>query len=563
MIRKLFWLWIVSLFWISPSFGAINDCTLTWTARTEADLAGYRVLWGTVSGSYPNSQQLGRVTTTTCASLGITIANTYYFVVRPFDNAGNVAANSNQISLTLATIPDPPAGPTITSFAPTSGVVGSSVTISGTNFSSTLASNSVKFNGVSASFSSGNTTQLIVTVPASATTGKITVTVGAETATSSSDFTISTLPVSATYDSELDFSHVQGPIWYYLDQANVQMTYTAGLWSGAELYQYLWNTGGHPGNAGGTAKRRFVVPTTGLYSISGVSGDYDVGGGDGVTISVVYNDTTTLYTRVFANGAGDVAYALSQSMTAGDTLDFIIARNSEASYDSTHFTAQLAVSVSPPAPPPPPPSPTPPSPTPTTSLLSLAASASTIFVGESLVLTITLDRASSTTSAVTITNTDSNILATPSTVNIPAGSTSAGFTVLGVGVGQTTVRASFGTVTKPLSITINPLATVVAPLLLAPSDKVELPHTTKFVILRWQSIPSAVRYELRLRDDTVSSDNTSPCIGYRVCLTNLTNTSYRVELKRGHSYTWFVRWVDIAGNVSADSDREFSVHLNH
>jgi hypothetical protein len=562
-MKRLAWLLALCLLWPSLTQAAVQNCTIAWTARTEADLAGYRISWGTASGTYTSFTNVGLVTTTTCASIGITSAGTYYLIVRAFDTSNQLAANSNQVTFTLATVADPPTAPTITGFTPSSGIVGTSVTISGTNFSSTLSSNIVKFNGTTASLSSGNSTQLTATVPSGASTGKISVTVGSNTATSSGDFTITTPPASSTYDSELDFSGTQGPIWYYLDQADVQMTYSSGLWSGSELYQGLWDSGGHPGNSGGTAKRRFVVPSTGTYNVSGVTGDADAGGGDGVTVTIVYNSVTTLYTRTMANGAGDLSYSFTQAMTAGDTLDFIISRNVDTSYDSTHFTAHLAVSGSPPSPPP---SPTPPGPTPpppsTVNLLSLTASASTIFVGESLVLTATLDTTTTTTTTITINNTDPSILATPSTIAIPAGAKTAGFTVLGMSTGNTTVSASLGSATKTLSLVINPLATVVSPTLLAPSDQVELPATTRFVILRWQAIPNAVRYELRVRDDTVSSDNTSTCVGYRICMLDLINTSYRIELKRGHSYTWFVRWTDIAGNTSVDSQREFSVHLN-
>ena len=564
-MRRLAWLLALCSLWPSLAYAAVQNCTIAWTARTEADLAGYRISWGTSSGTYSSFANVGLITSTTCSTLGITSAGTYYLIVRAFDTSNQLAANSNQATFTLATVTAPPTTPTISSFTPSSGIVGTSVTISGTNFSSTLSSNTVKFNGTTASLSSGNTTQLIATVPSGASTGKITVTVGANTATSSGDFTITTPPASSTYDSELDFSGTQGPIWYYLDQADVQMTYSSGLWSGSELYQGLWDSGGHPGNLGGTAKRRFIAPSTGTYNVSGVTGDSDAGGGDGVTVTIVYNSATTLYTRTLANGDGDVSYSFNQYMTAGDTLDFITARNANADYDSTHFTAHLAVSGSP-TPPPPPPPPSPPGPTPpppsTVNLLSLTASASTIFVGESLVLTATLDTTSTSTTTITINNTDPAILATPSTIDIPAGAKTAGFTVLGVGTGNTTVSASLGSATKTLSLVINPLATVVSPTLLAPSNQVELPATTRFVILRWQAIPNAVRYELRVRDDTVSSDNTSTCVGYRICMLDLINTSYRIELKRGHSYTWFVRWTDIAGNTSVDSQREFSVHLN-
>ena len=55
--------------------------------------------------------------------------------------------------------------PTITSFTPTSGAIGSTVTITGSNFSSTIVNNIVWFGGVRATVTSATATQLQVTVP--------------------------------------------------------------------------------------------------------------------------------------------------------------------------------------------------------------------------------------------------------------------------------------------------------------------------------------------------------------------------------------------------------------
>jgi len=77
--------------------------------------------------------------------------------------------------------------PTITSFAPPRGTVGTSVTISGTNFSGATA---VTFNGVSAAFTVNSATAIQATVPAGATTGPLSVTAPGGTATSASNFTV-------------------------------------------------------------------------------------------------------------------------------------------------------------------------------------------------------------------------------------------------------------------------------------------------------------------------------------------------------------------------------------
>ncbi|OJJ19842.1 hypothetical protein BKI52_15280 [marine bacterium AO1-C] len=80
--------------------------------------------------------------------------------------------------------------PTITSFAPQTGSIGTEVTITGSNFDGNSNNNTVKFNGTLATITSATTTELIVTVPEGATTGKITVEVQGNVGTSTQDFTV-------------------------------------------------------------------------------------------------------------------------------------------------------------------------------------------------------------------------------------------------------------------------------------------------------------------------------------------------------------------------------------
>ncbi|MEQ9591229.1 MAG: IPT/TIG domain-containing protein [Cyclobacteriaceae bacterium] len=91
--------------------------------------------------------------------------------------------------------------PSITSFSPGSGLAGAVVTITGSNFSATAASNTVKFNGVAAVVSEATSTSLTTAVPVGAITGKITVAVGSLTGTSSTDFTVLAAPSAPTISS--------------------------------------------------------------------------------------------------------------------------------------------------------------------------------------------------------------------------------------------------------------------------------------------------------------------------------------------------------------------------
>lgn len=84
--------------------------------------------------------------------------------------------------------PPAPSPPVIISFNPISGPIGQVVVVTGSNFT---GATDVTFNGVSAiTFTVDADSQITVTVPAGATTGKIAVTTAIGTGTSTDDFTI-------------------------------------------------------------------------------------------------------------------------------------------------------------------------------------------------------------------------------------------------------------------------------------------------------------------------------------------------------------------------------------
>lgn len=82
------------------------------------------------------------------------------------------------------------AQPSISSFSPVSGGVGTSVTITGTNFNTTASNNIVFVGGVKAAVTAASATSLTVTVPAGASYQPVTVTTGGLTAYSSVPFVV-------------------------------------------------------------------------------------------------------------------------------------------------------------------------------------------------------------------------------------------------------------------------------------------------------------------------------------------------------------------------------------
>ena len=76
-----------------------GTATLTWTANTETDLAGYNVYMGTQPGTYGAPVSVGTATTYTIGNL--TGGVTYYFVVTALNNAGVESLHSTEVSKPL------------------------------------------------------------------------------------------------------------------------------------------------------------------------------------------------------------------------------------------------------------------------------------------------------------------------------------------------------------------------------------------------------------------------------------------------------------------------------
>lgn len=95
----------------SSALAAGGKATLTWDPNTEADLAGYKVYFGTASGKYGPAVDVGKTATPAAPSYSVTIPNdgAYFFAVTAYDTAGNESGFSAEVSKTIDSTP--PAAP--------------------------------------------------------------------------------------------------------------------------------------------------------------------------------------------------------------------------------------------------------------------------------------------------------------------------------------------------------------------------------------------------------------------------------------------------------------------
>ena len=94
----------------------------------------------------------------------------YYYRIRAYNSAGN-SGYSNEANATTLFSP-----PTILSFNPQSGPIGTTVIITGTHFNTIAANNVVYFGAVKATINNASSTSLSVTVPVGSTYQPISVT---------------------------------------------------------------------------------------------------------------------------------------------------------------------------------------------------------------------------------------------------------------------------------------------------------------------------------------------------------------------------------------------------
>ena len=190
-------------------------------------------------------------------------AGNYIFTARATDSQGAVGTST---SVTVAVVAPLPA-PTISSFSPASGSVGTSVLINGTNLSAVTG---VQFNGVAASvWRIVSATQISATVPLGATTGPVRVSTATASATSSTAFTVSTPPANVLISQ----IYPGGGRWWSDFSNDYVELHNPGT-TPAQLDEWSLQLTGGSGTRWSVVPLKGIIPAKGYYLIALAGGDY-------------------------------------------------------------------------------------------------------------------------------------------------------------------------------------------------------------------------------------------------------------------------------------------------
>lgn len=174
---------VVSVLEFFPKAGPIGQNVTLYGTGFSATASQNTVTFNGTSATIVSATTTQIVATVPSSATTGTIA-----VTTPSGNA----TSSSSFSVTASS------APTISSFSPTSGVSATSVTVSGTNFDTTANRNRLVLNATPTVVGTASATSLATNVPASATSGKVSVTTLNGTAVSTSDFIVAPPPYSVS-----------------------------------------------------------------------------------------------------------------------------------------------------------------------------------------------------------------------------------------------------------------------------------------------------------------------------------------------------------------------------
>jgi hypothetical protein len=177
---------------VGPTFTCLPPITITGISPTS-DMVGATVTITGTNFSAVRTENIVSFNGTICTvSAATTTTLTVTVPQKATSGIVKVIVNNHTVTGPVFTvIPTPTSGdPTITSISPTTGYPKDTLTITGTNFSTTYTDDVVKLNNIDATVIGATPTQLQVKVPANATNGAITIKVKNSNVTTGPNYSV-------------------------------------------------------------------------------------------------------------------------------------------------------------------------------------------------------------------------------------------------------------------------------------------------------------------------------------------------------------------------------------
>jgi gliding motility-associated-like protein len=217
--------------------------------------------------------------------------------------------------------------PVISSFTPTSGAAGATITITGNNF---LAATAVKIGGTAAASFTVNSNTTITAVTGTSTTGTIAVTTAAGTGTSTGSFTFVTAPSALTYSTATATvaygtagtsvaPTVNGGAPTYTLTGTVPAGVSIDPASGIISYSNAVAVGNYPLTV--TATNNFPGSTTTTYTITVNAVAPSSLVYSPATTTVNYGTAGASVAPTINNGGATITYSLGGTVPAGVSID--------------------------------------------------------------------------------------------------------------------------------------------------------------------------------------------------------------------------------------------------
>ncbi|MFH0989347.1 MAG: FG-GAP-like repeat-containing protein [bacterium] len=211
---------------------------------------------------------------------------------------------SNSISLLRNALQPLASPPMITSFSPTSGSVGTSVTITGTNFSAIVSNNIVYFGAVKAAVTSATSTTLTVVVPTGVTYQPITVTTNGLTAYSTAPFVVtftsSGMITNTSFAPRLDFTTGVSPSYNVIIDVDGDGKSDMVVPSQNNNVLSVFRNLSTSGTIGFATKVDF---TTGIYPRDVAVGDLDGDGKPDLAVTNWNSNTVSIFRNTSVSGS--------------------------------------------------------------------------------------------------------------------------------------------------------------------------------------------------------------------------------------------------------------------